>query len=334
MGRALRIFVILLLLSLPVFVRQAGGAKPGLVAQVLAKDGRVVEGGLSLKALHITVDGTEKSAALANILSVHTGDAASPTEAEHISAGLKALAGEDLAVRETILAELTDIGLPVITPLLALLDPNDTDIHEPHPLYSLFARIMPAGGDRLDRSPDLIRMVDGSILRGKLLPVELRLTVTGGKTETVPLSSVRRLAVRRDKIDRNLDIHSLRHSTQIEWLDTGIALTSDSKMESAADGITRLSFNLDKWTATPDGLIRPDATGQKRVIDGFNFGALLLRIGGAGPRQMAGKHVARTDLGTGRLYFAINDNGHWQNNIGSYRLRVHVTNAYDVGDAQ
>jgi hypothetical protein len=30
----------------------------------------------------------------------------------------------------------------------------------------------------------------------------------------------------------------------------------------------------------------------------------------------------------------INDNEHWQNNIGSYRVRLRATNAYDVGEPQ
>jgi hypothetical protein len=39
-------------------------------------------------------------------------------------------------------------------------------------------------------------------------------------------------------------------------------------------------------------------------------------------------------LGEGRLYLAINDNSHWQNNIGSFRVKLRVTDAYDVGDPQ
>jgi hypothetical protein len=49
---------------------------------------------------------------------------------------------------------------------------------------------------------------------------------------------------------------------------------------------------------------------------------------------MAGKHVEKTADTEGRLYLAINDNPHWQNNIGGYQVKLRVTNAYDLGDPQ
>ena len=31
---------------------------------------------------------------------------------------------------------------------------------------------------------------------------------------------------------------------------------------------------------------------------------------------------------------AINDNTHWQNNVGTFYVDMSATNAYDLGDAQ
>jgi len=53
-----------------------------------------------------------------------------------------------------------------------------------------------------------------------------------------------------------------------------------------------------------------------------------------GKATIAGQKMTRSDLGAGRLYFTINDNPHWQNNLGTYRLTLKATNAYDLGDAQ
>ena len=33
-------------------------------------------------------------------------------------------------------------------------------------------------------------------------------------------------------------------------------------------------------------------------------------------------------------FAVINDNEHWQNNVGAYRLKLSVTDAYDLGEAQ
>ncbi|MFN7928129.1 MAG: hypothetical protein U0Y68_09310 [Blastocatellia bacterium] len=69
-------------------------------------------------------------------------------------------------------------------------------------------------------------------------------------------------------------------------------------------------------------------------MDGFPFGALVGKVGVAGPRFMVGSHLDKAGLGVGRLYLAVNDNGHWQNNIGSFRVRLRVKDGYDLGDAQ
>ena len=38
--------------------------------------------------------------------------------------------------------------------------------------------------------------------------------------------------------------------------------------------------------------------------------------------------MEKSALGEGRLYVVINDNEHWQNNVGSYRLKLSVTDAF------
>jgi len=38
-----------------------------------------------------------------------------------------------------------------------------------------------------------------------------------------------------------------RHCTQIEYLDTGVVVTSASKVDSAARGFVRLAWNEDGW---------------------------------------------------------------------------------------
>ena len=42
----------------------------------------------------------------------------------------------------------------------------------------------------------------------------------------------------------------------------------------------------------------------------------------------------KTGLPPGRLLMAINDNGHWQNNLGTFTVRMTVSDAYDLGAAQ
>jgi hypothetical protein len=39
-------------------------------------------------------------------------------------------------------------------------------------------------------------------------------------------------------------------------------------------------------------------------------------------------------LAAGRWQMAVNDNRHWQNNVGAFRVTLTVTNAYDLGEAQ
>ena len=50
--------------------------------------------------------------------------------------------------------------------------------------------------------------------------------------------------------------------------------------------------------------------------------------------KKVGKKAAKTGLPPGRLTLGINDNAHWQNNVGAYTVTVTATDAYDVGDPQ
>jgi hypothetical protein len=243
-----------------------------------------------------------------------------------------AIQGKDRSARDSAVTELTEIGLPVLSPLLAAY--KDTDNHEPQPLYRLFARIIPGYADTLDRTLDLVRLADGETLRGTVVTEALHLTLPSRQETTLSLRDLRRLAVRRPKIERVVEVHSLHHCTQIEFLDSGVALTTGSKVEADARGFVRISFDMDGWTSDPDGMPKPGPNYQTNLVDGFPFGALVGRIGGAGSRWLVGKQCHKNDLASGRLYLAINDNPHWQNNLGSYRVRLRVADAYDLGDAQ
>lgn len=76
----------------------------------------------------------------------------------------------------------------------------------------------------------------------------------------------------------------------------------------------------------------PGPNYKTNLVDGFAFGALVDKVGTTGPRFIVGRHLDKTGLGDGRLYLAVNDNGHWQNNIGSFRVKLRVSDTYDVGD--
>ena len=132
-------------------------AQAATTVQVFDKDGGVTrEVTTALKA--IRVDGREIP--LAQILSVHSGEAASAGETVRIGIALQVLAAadqktSDRGARDAANFDLVDIGVPVMTPLL--LAYKDTDQHEPRPLYRLFERIMPSHADGLDRTLSVIR---------------------------------------------------------------------------------------------------------------------------------------------------------------------------------
>jgi hypothetical protein len=47
-----------------------------------------------------------------------------------------------------------------------------------------------------------------------------------------------------------------------------------------------------------------------------------------------GRKALKAGLPAGPIGFAVNDNAHWQNYVGSYTVTPTATDAYDVGDAQ
>jgi hypothetical protein len=281
------------------------------------------------------IEGQADIAALGKhaVLSFHSGIAPSEKESELIRAGIAAVQGNERAAREAAVEELTTIGVPVLTPLLAAL--KDTDQHEPRPLYRLFDRVMPSRADRLDRTLGVLRLDNGSTIRVAAPDGSLELRQLDGSRVALPWSSVRTLAVRKKRVRRTTPIHSLRHSTQIEYMDTGVVLTTASKVDIVADGFARLSWNEDGWTSDPDGLQKPGSPAYKtNLVDGFPFGALVGRVGAKGQIFLVGKKATKTGLPAGRLELAINDNAHWQNNLGTYTVSLTATDAYDVADAQ
>ena len=157
---------------------------------------------------------------------------------------------------------------------------------------------------------------------------------SGGSEMKLPLSSIRSLAVRQAIVEKSFEVHSLRHCTQIEFLDTGVVIGSNSRVEATAAGYVRLSFAIDGWASDPDGLKAPGPNYKTNLVDGFPFGALVGKVGATGPRFIVGRRLDKNGLGEGRLYLAVNDNGHWQNNIGSFRVKLRVSDAYDVSDPQ
>ena len=286
---------------------------------VLTTDGRWVEG--------VSTAAKLGEIPMVRVLSMHNGAAATEKEAATIAAGLKTILGEDRVARDRAVEELTGIGLPVLTPLLAAI--KDTDQHEPKPLYNLFDRIVPAGADQADRLASLLRMEGVAPSRGTWPTGDLKVG-----SETMPWASIRMIAVRRKSVARRVAVHSLRHSTQIEYLDSGVYLSAGSKLNSTAAGFTRLSWFQDEWATGPNGLTKPGPNYKTNLVDGNPFGALLGRVTYKGDVVFLGASAMKEKLGAGRLHLAVNDNKHWQNNLGSYIVTMTVSEAYDLGEAQ
>jgi hypothetical protein len=299
---------------------------------LLTKEGQQIEGETEFSSLQIEADGKTRDLGLGEILSIESASAASETERARISTDLAAVsANTDKKACDAAVAELTDIGLPALSPLLATY--KDTDRHEPQPLIRLLARIMPGYADRLDRTLDMVRLANGETLRGHVTGGDLKIAETG-RTETIPFGTLRRLAVRRRTIDKTFDVDALRHCTPLEFLDTGVGVSQASRIEETAQGLVRLSFDIDGWASDADGIKVPGPNYKTNLVDGYPFGSLVGRVGPSGLRWLAGHHVQKSAFQRGRLYFAVNDNGHWQNNVGSFRVRLHATDSYDLGDPQ
>lgn len=260
------------------------------------------------------------------IQSLHNGAPATADETAIIQAGLITIQGKDRAARDQAVEELTSIGLPVLTPLLDII--RDTDQHEPKPLYNLFNRIIPSVADQPDRSASLIRLHGSQPARGTWPQGDLKVG-----EQSIPWSSIRLFAVRKKSISREVDVHSLRHSTQIEYLDSGLYASAQSSLTSIAQGFTRLSWKQDEWATGPNGLTKPGPNYKTNLVDGHPFGALLARISAKGVVIFLGEKASKPNVGAGRLHLAVNDNAHWQNNLGSYQVLLVLTEAYDLGDA-
>src|SRR5689334_19553659 len=120
--------------------------------RLFTRDGKVLEGRLS--ATGFRVNGVPTRAVNGKtLLSINLAAEASPREAERITANLAAVQAADRAARDAAVAELTDIGLPALTPVLNAY--KDRDLREPDALYRLFGRLIPGYADALDRTLDL-----------------------------------------------------------------------------------------------------------------------------------------------------------------------------------
>jgi hypothetical protein len=180
-----------------------------------------------------------------------------------------------------------------------------------------------------------VRLPNGDAVRGKLPEGTVEVRTANGGSVSLPWSKIRSMAVRQKLVKRSTPVHSLRHCTQIDYLDTGIVLTSASKVDSSTRGFVRLSWDVDGWASDANGLTKPGSPAYKsNLVDGHPFGALVGRVGPAGEVFFLGKKATKTGLPAGRLGLAINDNKHWQNNLGSYSVTLTASDAYDLGDAQ
>lgn len=305
--------------SLVAFLFAAALLPAAQTVLVLTTDGQWVEG--------VTTAKMAGAHPIAKVLSMHNGAAASAREAEAISAGLVTIQGKDRKLRDAAVEELTYIGLPVLTPFLEII--RDTDQHEPKPLYNLFDRIMPSIADQPDRSASLIRLEGASPMRGSWPQGELKVG-----TQNIAWEKIRLFAVQRKSIARPMDVHSLRHSTQIEYLDTGLYASANSQLTLTAAGFTRLSWKDDQWATGPNGLTKPAGNYKSNLTDGHPFGALVGRVGAKGAVQFFGEKASKPGVGAGRLQMAINNNAHWQNNLGSYTVTLVLTNSYNLGNVR
>ncbi len=301
----------------------------GLTVSIQTINGKVVSGVVESGLVNFESGGKAQAVNLKDVLSIHTAYSATEFESQEINANLARLGNTVQTEAEIAAAKLTDIGLPVLTPLLKAYP--DTEATEPDYRYRLFGRIMPGHSDARDRSLGLIRTADSKSVRGNLLKAKFVLKQENGELLSVEARNIRRIAVLRNEISRTFDLHALHHCTYVGFLDTGIIATPESSLVADAEGYVRLSFDEDGWSTDPDGIFEP-LEGKRKLQEGFRWGSILGRVGPDGERWFVGKHMEKPGLGNGRLYFVINDNEHWQNNIGSFRVRITVKNAFDVGE--
>jgi hypothetical protein len=299
-----------------------------LTVSVLTRGGDEIVGTCKNQTIELGLDEVV-SVELRALLSFHSGDPASEYEAKTIDANLGLLGDTVNPGSEIAAATLTDIGLPVMTPLLKGF--ADTNAKEPDYRYRLFGRIIPGHADALNRSLGLVRLADGRTVRANPRIQEISIQDAKRNRILVKSKDIRRIAVLRDNVKRTFELQSLHHCTYVGFLDTGIITTAQSKLEATAKGYVRLSFDEDGWSTDPHGIVTP-LEGKRKLQEGFRWGSVLARVGPNGERWFVGEHIEKSNLGSGRLYFVINDNEHWQNNIGSFRVQLSVDHAFDVGE--
>lgn len=286
-------------------------------------------------ALTVRVNNQDKPVDLRldQLLSLHNAAPASDAETARITAGIAAIQADDRKARDTAVEELTAIGLPVLTPLLKTY--KDTDQHEPRPLYRLFERIIPSRADGFDRTLSLARMKNGDLLRVRILAESIDVTNAAGEKKSLPFAAIRTIAVRQPSIRKVVAVHSLRHCMQIEYLDTAVVLTATSIVDASTEGFVRMSWDTDSWASDANGIQKPGSPAYKsNLFEGHPFGAMIGRVTASGEPFFVGRKFSKAGLAAGRLQIAVNDNRHWQNNIGTFTTTMSVTNAYDLGDAQ
>ena len=132
----------------------ASAVGEGQTVSIRTRSGETVEGAVSAKSIQFA----GRAVALKDILSLHSASEASTAETERIAADLAAAAGTDKSARDAAIAELVDIGLPVLTPLLKSY--KDTALAEPKDgaYYRIFRGTSSLGQrfQRLDRAVFLL----------------------------------------------------------------------------------------------------------------------------------------------------------------------------------
>lgn len=311
----------------------AQAQQPGEVTvSVLKTDGLQLQGISADAKVRVTVDGAAQEYPLSAVLSIHRAAEASPIEQKVIEKLVPQLSDKKVPTAESAAAKLADIGLPVMTPLLRSY--TDDDAISPDLRYRLYPRIMPGHADAMDRTLDFVRLANGRCLRGKveMAPLEVK-PKEATDVAAVPFDQIRRLAVLQEKIEKSFELDSIRHYTYIAALDAGVLVTPKSSLVADAEGFIRISFDEDGWACDPDGIHDP-LPGKRRLQQGFRWGSILGRVGPTGDRWFVGRHAEKSDLGRGRLYFVINENERWSNNIGRYRMKITVNNAFDIGEPE
>jgi hypothetical protein len=95
-----------------------------------------------------------------------------------------------------------------------------------------------------------------------------------------------------------------------------------------------MSWDTDGWASDADGLKVPGPNYKTNLVDGHPFGALVGKTGASGAPFLLGARYSGKCPSAGRLHIGINDNRHWQNNVGRFAVVLQATEAYDVGQAQ